>query len=784
MTISTQIARAQYAGNGVTTSFAVPFEFLTATPPKVVYTDAAGLDTVWVLTTNYTLTGGGAQQPATGSITALVAPASGTKITLLRNEALTQAADYIPNDPFPAVAHEKALDRLSMQNQMINEKLGRSIGFKESSASADIKITDAPEGGKVLGYNADGTSIINKTPVDVGVAGAAGAAIFGFDLPAEIRDYLDLVPGVDVQAHSDNLDELALINAGSAGKTNLAAEDFEDALATPVDGTVTDAKLPTFGDTSPTAGKISFTQTGTGALARPLIAKIKDGPVSLEDFAYVSGNALTALNNAIACGQPIQLGPKQYDIDGIVTTISNREFMLKGTAGYGATKLRFTGTTSGLTVTQDDFNNPTHIENISILTTQQEQGTGLNVTYSKTDSINNRNHKRCRIIDIDVRGDDYLSQGWSNGIVLTDVHNAEIIRPVVIGRRDAGVSGIDSFNKMSAGILFQGSDTPTLSAVPSDVLIDNPRIADAVYGIYTGGEVEGLSIENPFLIGVVNGVYGRMTTERPFLSVRGGHMNVFARGVDLQNMPQSIVSGILVYKFQQTVTDTIAVKLDNCDDCNVSGLTLINLGTDVATSGNWHGVNLINSDRCYIDKILHNRPSSCVLISGTSTGNRSRNIVANGAYTGATQAIVADTSSGINRYGNDISSFKNASAVATVTAAGVAIGSIDLSALTLYQGEKYRVTVKTTMVKGATAGMNAIQVAKSSGTSTVTFNFDEANMITRSYSPLSETVDMVLTGTVNISATGTLIMGVTGFSFGSDASIAAGKTQWNIEKIG
>lgn len=221
MTISTQTARAQYAGNGVTTSFAVPFEFLTATPPKVVYTNASGVDATWVVITNYTLTGGGADQPATGSITALIAPAVGTRITILRNEELTQLADYIPDDPFPAVAHEKALDRLSMQIQMIDEKADRAISFKESSTASDIHLPD-PEAGKILGWNAAADALENKEPVSVGVAGVAGAIIFAADTPADVRDYLDVVVGTDVQAHSANLDELATVNPDTAGKDILA----------------------------------------------------------------------------------------------------------------------------------------------------------------------------------------------------------------------------------------------------------------------------------------------------------------------------------------------------------------------------------------------------------------------------------------------------------------------------------------------------------------------------------------------------------------------------------
>lgn len=316
MTISTQTARAQYAGNGVTTSFAVPFEFLTATPPKVVYTDAAGVDVTWVLTTNYTLTGGGAQQPATGSVVALVAPAVGTKITLLRNEALTQAADYIPNDPFPAVAHEKALDRLSMQNQMIAERVSRSIGFKESSASADIRIVDEPAAGMILGYNSAGTAIVNKTAVSVGVGGAAGAAIFAADTAAEVLDYLDL----------DNVDNTSDADKPVSTATQTALNAKVAGPASSTDGHIaifdgTTGKL--LKDAQALMTNINYNGFPlNGGVVRAAVDKLSE-LLSVKDFGAVGDDATNdtaAINTAIAAASA--LGMAVYFPAGIYRVTS------------------------------------------------------------------------------------------------------------------------------------------------------------------------------------------------------------------------------------------------------------------------------------------------------------------------------------------------------------------------------------------------------------------------------------------------------------------------------
>jgi hypothetical protein len=167
MTITTTTLRAQYNGNGVTTSFAVPFEFLEGSTLKVILTSAAGVDTTQTITTHYTVTGGGTVQPDDGSVVMVTAPATGETLTILRAQPLTQAASYTEQGPFPAKAHEKALDRIDMQVQMISERVNRAMKLKETSANSDL-IFPEPSADEVVGWNAAGTALENKTISDLG----------------------------------------------------------------------------------------------------------------------------------------------------------------------------------------------------------------------------------------------------------------------------------------------------------------------------------------------------------------------------------------------------------------------------------------------------------------------------------------------------------------------------------------------------------------------------------------------------------------------------------------
>ena len=112
MTISTTDWRISYNGNSATTVFSFPYKFLANAHLFVISVDAAGVETVKTITTDYTVTGAG--DDAGGEVTMLVAPATGTTLVIYRDTEVVQETDYISGDPFPAESHETALDKLTM----------------------------------------------------------------------------------------------------------------------------------------------------------------------------------------------------------------------------------------------------------------------------------------------------------------------------------------------------------------------------------------------------------------------------------------------------------------------------------------------------------------------------------------------------------------------------------------------------------------------------------------------------------------------------------------------
>ena len=155
MTLASSTARVAYAGDGSSTSFAIPFYFLADADIQAILQDADGVETLWTLATDYTLAGAG--NPAGGTLTAITIPASGETLTILRDVVLTQDTDLTEGDPLPAEVLETALDKLTMIDQQQAETLARAIKLQKSSALSELEMPE-PSASKLLGWNAAATA--------------------------------------------------------------------------------------------------------------------------------------------------------------------------------------------------------------------------------------------------------------------------------------------------------------------------------------------------------------------------------------------------------------------------------------------------------------------------------------------------------------------------------------------------------------------------------------------------------------------------------------------------
>lgn len=154
MTIPATASEIEYAGNGVTTAFPIPFVFDTSADIKVIETTTATGAAV-VVTTGFSITGGGG---STGTCTYSVAPAVGKNITLIDDPAITQTADYTANDGFPAEAHEGALDRGARISKRLAQRLNKTLRFADGDISSDFGEFPSPAARKGLYFHFNDTT--------------------------------------------------------------------------------------------------------------------------------------------------------------------------------------------------------------------------------------------------------------------------------------------------------------------------------------------------------------------------------------------------------------------------------------------------------------------------------------------------------------------------------------------------------------------------------------------------------------------------------------------------
>jgi hypothetical protein len=176
MTISNQTARTgPYNGNGSTTVFAYDFRILDQSHIVVTLKNAANVETVQTLTTNYTVSGVGAATG--GNITMVIAPASGQQLTFSRSVPQTQEVDLANRGGVQPEVLEAAYDKLTQLSQDKVELLSRVPRFPVSSALTDVELPLTLTANTALIVNAAGTGYTNgPTSSQISAAEAEAAA--------------------------------------------------------------------------------------------------------------------------------------------------------------------------------------------------------------------------------------------------------------------------------------------------------------------------------------------------------------------------------------------------------------------------------------------------------------------------------------------------------------------------------------------------------------------------------------------------------------------------------
>ena len=159
MTITSDLSRVRYLGNGVSTIFAINFPYLTnkdGTAQIAVYVGDS--DTPLEEGKDYTVNGFGkysdySEQSDEGLITYETRyeggevvfydpPVAQIPVAIVRNVPQTQGVVFVEGEDFPAQDFENALDKLTMEVQEVKENLQRAIVLPPTSTEKPIEIRD------------------------------------------------------------------------------------------------------------------------------------------------------------------------------------------------------------------------------------------------------------------------------------------------------------------------------------------------------------------------------------------------------------------------------------------------------------------------------------------------------------------------------------------------------------------------------------------------------------------------------------------------------------------
>ncbi|WP_081054517.1 right-handed parallel beta-helix repeat-containing protein [Burkholderia vietnamiensis] len=167
MTVTSSLREVSYNTDGSSTDFAIPYYFLSDSHISVEKIDATGTVTPLIRGTDFDVSGEGNENG--GTLHTTTTYPSGSRLRIFRVVPATQETEYQQNDPFPAKATERALDKLTMLAQQNAAGVANSIRYPD--AETDVDGTLPPTGARVntvLAFDSKGRQLLLPMPTSIG----------------------------------------------------------------------------------------------------------------------------------------------------------------------------------------------------------------------------------------------------------------------------------------------------------------------------------------------------------------------------------------------------------------------------------------------------------------------------------------------------------------------------------------------------------------------------------------------------------------------------------------
>ncbi len=230
-----------FVGNNNTTQFPFSFTIDSITDIKPYITDSNGND-VLLSSSKYRVIRNNYNDPTSGGYVEYPYPAgtklqSTEKLTILREVDFTQTDDLKEQGRFSNNIYEKMVDKTVMMIQQLAEKVGRAVTAGVTYAGS-VFTFPSPVAGKVIGWDASGSNLINLDNTTLGIEAQMIAAT------EAAEDATEAVNNLITTAFES--DETTVKEATHAGSADLAKGDTRFQISGTVGGADTTLNNNTF----------------------------------------------------------------------------------------------------------------------------------------------------------------------------------------------------------------------------------------------------------------------------------------------------------------------------------------------------------------------------------------------------------------------------------------------------------------------------------------------------------------------------------------------------------
>ena len=349
MTVSTEHIPLSFNGDGSTVNFAITWKYFAKSHVVATLRSAAGVETVWALTTNYTLTAAGVE--AGGTLTAVVAPATGEKLVITLEPPNTQDASLPLGGAFPSPSVEDGLDLSAQRDSKFKNLLNRTfrvpVTDTQSGSNLEFPI-DSSRASKYLSFDVNGKPIA--------VAGTTNTPTVSSFMETVLDDASAAAARTTL-----GLGTAAVANLATMSAITLSAAALNEALSTVASATTPDiwaAGVANVIDYTGTATATGFAAAPQAGLRRTLVLAaaavftaganmLIDGVASGSNFTGAAGDKVHVI--AVTTTQ-FRLTPAKADGTAVAGGKIRQLVAATKTDTFGLASATFTAIT-GLTVT-------------------------------------------------------------------------------------------------------------------------------------------------------------------------------------------------------------------------------------------------------------------------------------------------------------------------------------------------------------------------------------------------------------------------------------------------